>query len=154
MSSNMSSGKPSKAENKAMQCNANTKSGSQCKLAFVEGTKFCPVHQSVKMVVKVTSPAPVASPAASKRTVKEVQVSSEQRVSTLKARYTLLAAQYNLIADEMAQIDDEISSLEVSAGKPTKATTSSERCRAKTKQKTQCKLVKESGSDHCSVHNH
>jgi hypothetical protein len=149
MSSNMNSGKPTMAENKAMQCNAQTKRGSQCKLAFVDSTKFCPVHQSVKMMVKVT---PTATP--SKRTVKEVQVSSEQRLSTLKARYTLLASQYNLIADEMEQIDDEISSLEVSSGKPMKATTSSERCRSKTKQKTQCKLAKESGSDNCSVHNH
>lgn len=147
MSSNMNSGKPAKAENNAMQCNAKTKKGSQCKLAFVEGTKYCPIHQSVKMLVKVTSPA------ASKRTVKEVQVSSEQRLSTLKARYTLLASQYNLIADEMGQIDDEISSLEASSGKPMKATTSSERCRAKTKQKTQCKLAKMSGSDNCPVHN-
>jgi hypothetical protein len=149
MSSNMKSGKPTKAENKAMQCNAKTKSGNQCKLAFVVGSNFCPVHQSVKMVVKVSSPSPVAS----KRTVKEVQVSSEQRLSTLKARYTLLAAQYNTIADEMGQIDDEISKLEASSGKPMKATNNSERCRSKTKQKTQCKLAKESGSDHCSVHN-
>ena len=151
MSSNMSSGKPTKAENKAMQCNAKTKSGNQCKLAFIVGSNFCPVHQSVKMVVKVTSPASVASPVV-KRTVKEVQVSSEQRLSTLKARYTLLASQFNTIADEMSQIDDEISSLETSSGKPMKATTSSERCRAKTKQKTQCKLAKMSGSDNCSVH--
>ena len=150
MSSNMNSGKPTKAENKAMQCNAKTKKGSQCKLAFVEGTKYCPVHQSVKMVVKVTSPA---SAPAVKRTVKEVQVSSEQRLSTLKARYTLLASQFNTIADEMGQIDDEISSLEATSGKPMKATTSSERCRAKTKQKTQCKLAKMSGSDNCPVHN-
>jgi hypothetical protein len=147
MSSNMSSGKPTKAENKAMQCNAKTKSGNQCKLAFVDNTKFCPVHQSVKMMVKVTPPAPA------KRIVKEVQVSAEQRLSTLKARYTLLAAQYNTIADEMGQIDDEISSLEATSGKPMKATTSSERCRSKTKQKTQCKLAKMSGSDHCTVHN-
>jgi len=147
MSSNMSSGKPTKAENKALQCNAKTKSGNQCKLAFVDSTKFCPVHQSVKMMVKVTPPAPA------KRIVKEVQVSAEQRLSTLKARYTLLAAQYNTIADEMGQIDDEISSLEATSGKPMKATTSSERCRSKTKQKTQCKLAKMSGSDHCSVHN-
>jgi hypothetical protein len=147
MSSNMSSGKPTKAENKAMQCNAKTKSGNQCKLAFVDSTKFCPVHQSVKMMVKVTPPAPA------KRMVKEVQVSAEQRLSTLKARYTLLAAQYNTIADEMGQIDDEISSLEATSGKPMKATTSSERCRSKTKQKTQCKLAKMSGSDHCTVHN-
>ena len=48
MSSNMNSGKPAKAENNAMQCNAKTKKGSQCKLAFVEGTKYCPIHQSVK----------------------------------------------------------------------------------------------------------
>jgi hypothetical protein len=147
MSSNMNSGKPTKAENKAMQCNAKTKSGNQCKLAFVDSTKFCPVHQSVKMMVKVTPPAPA------KRMVKEVQVSAEQRLSTLKARYTLLAAQYNTIADEMGQIDDEISSLEATSGKPMKATTSSERCRSKTKQKTQCKLAKMSGSDHCTVHN-
>jgi hypothetical protein len=99
------------------------------------------------MMVKVTPPAPA------KRIVKEVQVSAEQRLSTLKARYTLLAAQYNTIADEMGQIDDEISSLEATSGKPMKATTSSERCRSKTKQKTQCKLAKMSGSDHCSVHN-
>jgi len=147
MSSNMSSGKPTKAENKAMQCNAKTKSGNQCKLAFVDSTKFCPIHQSVKMMVKVTPSAPA------KRIVKEVQVSSEQRLSTLKARYTLLAAQYNTIADEMGQIDAEISSLEASSGKPMKATNNSERCRSKTKKKTQCKLAKESGSDHCSVHN-
>jgi hypothetical protein len=153
MSSNMSSGKPTKAENKAMQCNAKTKSGNQCKLAFVEGSKFCPVHQNVKMVVKVISPPP-AIPVSAKRIVKEVQVSSEQRLSTLKARYTLLAAQYNTIADEMAQIDNEISSLEATSGKPMKATTPSERCRSKTKQKTQCKLAKESGSDNCSIHNH
>ena len=146
MSSNMSSGKPTKAENKAMQCNAKTKKGSQCKLAFVDNTKFCPVHQNVKMMVKVTPPAAM-------RVVKEVQVSAEQRLSTLKARYTLLAAQFNTIADEMGQIDDEISSLEATSGKPMKATTSSERCRAKTKQKTQCKLAKMSGSDKCSVHN-
>jgi hypothetical protein len=152
MSSNMSSGKPTKAENKAMQCNAKTKSGNQCKLAFVEGRKFCPVHQSVKMVVKVTTPSPM--PASAKRIVKEVQVSSEQRLSTLKTRYTVLAGQYNTIADEMAQIDNEISSLEATSGKPMKATSASERCRSKTKQKTQCKLAKESGSDHCSVHNH
>ena len=129
----MNSGKPTKAENKAMQCNAKTKSGNQCKLAFIVGSNFCPVHQSVKMVVKVTSSASVP---VVKRTVKEVQVSSEQRLSTLKARYTLLASQFNTIADEMSQIDDEISSLEASSGKPMKATTSSERCRAKTKQKT------------------
>ena len=146
----MNSGKPTKAENKAMQCNAKTKKGSQCKLAFVVGSNFCPVHQSVKMVVKVTSSASVP---AVKRTVKEVQVSSEQRLSTLKARYTLLASQFNTIADEMGQIDDEISSLEATSGKPMKATTSSERCRAKTKQKTQCKLAKMSGSDNCPVHN-
>jgi hypothetical protein len=151
MSSNMSSGKPTKAENKAMQCNANTKSGSQCKLAFVEGTKFCPVHQSKKMVVKVTTPAPVTP---SKRIVKEVQVTSDQRLAALKARYTLLAAQYNTIADEMGYIDEEIAALEATSGKPAKATSASERCRSKTKQKTQCKLAKESGSDHCSVHNH
>ena len=153
MSSNMNSGKPTKAENKAMQCNAKTKKGNQCKLAFIVGSNFCPVHQSVKMVVKVTSSASVASPVVSKRTVKEVQVSSEQRLSTLKARYTLLASQFNTIADEMGQIDDEISSLEATSGKPMKATTSSERCRAKTKQKTQCKLAKMSGSDNCPVHN-
>ena len=149
MSSNMSSGKPAKADNKAMQCNAKTKIGSQCKLAFVEGTKFCPVHQNTKMVIKVTSPL-----TPSKRIVKEVQVSAEERLAALKARYTLLAAQYNTIADEMGQIDAEISSLEATSGKPAKATTASERCRSKTKQKTQCKLAKESGSDHCSVHNH
>jgi RNA polymerase subunit RPABC4/transcription elongation factor Spt4 len=151
MSSNMSSGKPLKADNKAMQCNAKTKSGNQCKLAFVEGSKFCPVHQSVKMVVKVTTPSPI--PPSAKRIVKEVQISSEQRLSTLKARYTVLAGQYNTIADEMAQIDNEISTLEATSGKPMKATTPSERCRSKTKQKTQCKLAKESGSDHCPVHN-
>jgi len=151
MSSNMSSGKPAKADNKAMQCNSQTKSGSQCKLAFVEGSKFCPVHQSVKMMVKVTPPTLTSS---AKRIVKEVQVTSEQRLSSLKARYTLLAAQYNTIADEMGYIDEEISALEATSGKPAKATTASERCRSNTKQKTQCKLAKESGSDHCSVHNH
>jgi len=101
-------------------------------------------------MVKVTPPA---IPASAKRIVKEVQVSAEQRLSTLKARYTLLAAQYNTIADEMGQIDDEISSLEATSGKPMKATTPSERCRSKTKQKTQCKLAKMSGSDNCSIHN-
>ena len=165
MSSNMSSGKPSKAENKGMQCNSTTKSGSQCKLAHMEGSTRCPVHQSGTVVAKVVSPPAkvevqtqartVAS--AGSRVVKHVEVSNEARIDSLKARHTLLRTQFDLIADEMQQIDKEIQSLEKTApvdGRPLKATTSKERCTAKTQEETQCKLAKEFGSNLCPVHNH
>ena len=164
MSSNMSSGKPAKAENKGMQCNSTTKSGSQCKLAHMDGSTRCPVHQSGMVVANVEVKSPLRSSrltllTPSARVVKLVDAAAgtkDARIDTLKARHTLLRTQFDLVADEMHQIDNEIQSLERVAvgGRPPKAATSKERCTAHTQEKTQCKLAKSGASDYCSVHNH